>query len=69
VSFEGIVLHYKPEKSTACIVLHKICIQHNIAEMLEDFDLGMYHNQEPFNEHVNDNHNRNLMLRRHGTVL
>lgn len=64
------VLHYKPEKATAiinaCIVLHNMCIEHNVAEVMdetvEDFDLGMYHNQEPLNEHMNDNRNRNLML-------
>lgn len=31
-------------------------------ETVEDFDLGMYHNQEPLNKHVNDNRNINLML-------
>lgn len=66
------VLHYKPEKATAiinaCIVLHNMCIEYNISEVvdetLEDFDFGMYHNQNPLNEHVNDNRNRNLMLGR-----
>jgi len=45
-----------------------MCIEHNIIEVMdetvEDLDLGMYHNQEPLNEHLNDNRNRNLMLGR-----
>ncbi|KAF0745139.1 Uncharacterized protein FWK35_00029818, partial [Aphis craccivora] len=52
----------------AWIVLHNMCIEHNIIEVMdetvEDLDLGMYHNQEPLNEHLNDNRNRNLMLGR-----
>jgi len=72
------VLHYKPEKATAiinaCIVLHNMCIEYNISEIMDEtideFDLGMYHNQEPLYEHVNDNRNRDLMLGRDNeTVL
>jgi len=66
------VFHYKPENATAiinaCIVLHNMFIENNIAEVIdetvEDFDLGMYHNQKTLNEHVNDNRNRNVMLER-----
>ncbi|XP_060845695.1 putative nuclease HARBI1 [Rhopalosiphum padi] len=66
------VLHHKPEKATAiinaCIVLHNMCIEYNISEVMDEtideFDLGMYHNQEPLYEHVNDNRNRDLMLGR-----
>jgi hypothetical protein len=56
------VLHYKPEKTTAiinaCIVLHNMCTEYNISEVMDEtideFDLTMYHNQEPLYEHVND---------------
>lgn len=64
------VLHYKPEKATAiinaCIVLHNMCIEHNIPEVvdeIENIDMGMYHDQEPL-EHRIDNCNRNLILGR-----
>ncbi|CAI6373046.1 unnamed protein product [Macrosiphum euphorbiae] len=66
--FKDRVLHYKPEKSSqiinACVVLHNMCIEHNVPEIREtegDIDTEMNQDQEPFEEQ-RDNRNQYLML-------
>lgn len=65
-------LHYKPEKATAiinsCVVLHNMCITFNVPEYLEntdDYDFGMYHDQNNMEANVLNDRNRELILGRH----
>eukprot|EP00102_Acyrthosiphon_pisum_P018794 XP_016656004.1 PREDICTED: putative nuclease HARBI1 [Acyrthosiphon pisum] len=68
--FKDRVLHYKPKKSSqiinACVVLHNMCIEHNVPEIREteeDIDMEMNQDQGPFEEQ-RDNRNQYLMLRK-----
>lgn len=65
-------LHYRPEKATAiinsCAVLHNLCITFNVPEYLENadnYDFGMYQDQNNVENNILNHRNRELILGRH----
>lgn len=65
-------LHYKPEKASAiinaCVVLHNMCIVHNVPEIDDEFDegieMGIFDNQVGAEHDDLNNCNTDLLLGR-----